>query len=465
MHTRMPFRYGPTALTAVPHLFLQVDLEVDGYRQIGVTSEGLPPGWFEKTPGLTYEAEIKRMIEAIRLASRLIEGQHFPSVFALWMRLYMGMQAASDAPPLLRSFGISMVERGVIDAFCRLLDLPFARAVYDNAFDIDLGSIHTWLSGLQPADLLPFEAIPHQFIRHTVGLDDPIREREIKPENCITDGLPQSLEAAIEAYGLRYFKVKLAGDVKLDIARLGAIWDVLSRTVDGTFQVSLDANERFATPLDMRDYFSTLLQDMHVQALFDHVIYLEQPLHRDFAFQNLSMALPSGLESLPIVMDESDSELTSLSRALDAGYAGTSHKNCKGIVKGIANACLLARLRKNDPGRTYLLTGEDLASVGPIALLQDMAVSCTLGIKHAERNGHHYFTGLSMYPPEVWADVLAHHSTLYARHEDGFPTLRIQEGRVYTESVMSAPFGYKPAFNLEPYTPLEAWNSASLLTP
>jgi hypothetical protein len=436
-----------------------VDVEIDGVLQRGVTSEGLAPGWFEKTPGLSYDAEIKRMLDAIRLASRLIEGQRFSSVFALWMRLYMGMQAASDAPPLLKSFGISMVERGVIDAFCRFHEVPFADAVRENAFGIDLGSIHTWLSGLEPADLLPADRPSHLFVRHTIGLDDPIREREIKPENTVADGLPQSLEASIQTYGLSYFKIKLEGDVKRDIARLGAIWDVLSRSVNGAFHVTLDANERFTTPLDVRDYLATLLQDLHVQALFDRVLYLEQPLHRDVAFQDLTMARPAGLEGLPIVIDESDGELTSLSRALDAGYAGVSHKNAKGVVKGIANACLLARLRQNDPDHPYLLTGEDFASVGPIAMLQDLAVCSTLGLKHVERNGHHYFTGLRMYPPAVWEQVFAHHSTLYARHEDGFPTVRIQEGRIYTESVLTSPFGFGPIFDPEPYLPIEAWNS------
>ena len=462
MHARMPFVYGKTSLTAVPHLFLQVDLEVDGYRQLGIASEGLPPGWFEKEDGLTYDTQIRRMIESIRLAAKLIVGQRFSSVFALWMRLYMGMQAASDAPPLLRSFGISMVERGVIDAFCRMHSVPFIQAVHENLFEIDLGSIHTWLTGLEPSDVLPAEYPSHQYVRHTVGLADPLLEREIKPENCVTDGLPQSLEASIDAYRLRYFKVKLAGDVRADTARLGAVYDVLSQRVDGQYQLSLDANERFTSVLDLRDYLSVLLQDLQVQALFDHVLYLEQPVHRDVAFQDLGMARPRGLDDLPIGMDEADGELTSLSRALDAGYAGTSHKNCKGVVKGLANACLLARLRQNDPGHTYLLTSEDLASVGPIAMLQDMAVSCTLGIRHCERNGHHYFTGLSMFPEAVWDDVLTYHSTLYARHEDGFPTLRIQEGRLYTESVVAAPFGYAPAFDPTAYVPLEGWRLSSL---
>ena len=30
MRTRMPFRYGITTLTAVPHLFVRVELEIDG---------------------------------------------------------------------------------------------------------------------------------------------------------------------------------------------------------------------------------------------------------------------------------------------------------------------------------------------------------------------------------------------------------------------------------------------------
>jgi hypothetical protein len=67
-----------------------------------------------------------------------------------------------------------------------------------------------------------------------------------------------------------------------------------------------------------------------------------------------------------------------------------------------------------------------------------------LGISHVERNGHHYYRGLSMFP-QAWQEaLLAAHGDLYRRHEDGFVCLRIEEGKVQLDSVNAAPFGVAP---------------------
>ena len=127
-----------------------------------------------------------------------------------------------------------------------------------------------------------------------------------------------------------------------------------------------------------------------------------------------------------------------MTRAL-LGLRRHGHKNCKGIVKGIANACLLEK-RRRDGGR-QVLTGEDLCNLGPVALLQDLAMMALLGITHVERNGHHYYRGLSMLPDEWQAVTVAAHGDLYERHPHGFARLRIAGGRLELGSVNSAPFG------------------------
>ena len=171
-----------------------------------------------------------------------------------------------------------------------------------------------------------------------------------------------------------------------------------------------------------------------------HVLFVEQPLHRDVALNEATGAqLRAWADRPPIIIDESDGELSSLSTALQCGYAGTSHKNCKGVFKSVANACLANRAEGRD--NRIILSGEDLANVGPVALLQDLAVAATLGISHIERNGHHYFKGLSMWPAEVQAAVLARHGDVYRRHEAGFPTLNIQAGRVEVDSLLDSPLG------------------------
>ena len=158
-----------------------------------------------------------------------------------------------------------------------------------------------------------------------------------------------------------------------------------------------------------------------------------------------------------MIIDESEADLSSLPRALDLGYAGTSHKNCKGIVKGIANACLLEHRRREDSGRELILSGEDLANVGPVALLQDLTVMAALGIEHVERNGHHYFQGLSMWPEDVQEEVLREHGDLYLRHEGGFVTLRIGGGNLDVGSLVDSPFGPKMLLDAGQYQSLDDW--------
>jgi hypothetical protein len=153
-----------------------------------------------------------------------------------------------------------------------------------------------------------------------------------------------------------------------------------------------------------------------------------------------------------MIIDESDGSLEDLPRALELGYRGTSHKNCKGIVKSLSNAALL----REQPFPT-VLSGEDLASVGPVAMLKDVAVAAALGITHVERNGHHYFKGLSMYAKDVQEKVLAEHGDLYRRHADGFATLRVQQGQLWIASVNDAPFGHGEVIDPSLMEPLNDW--------
>src|SRR5207244_460292 len=124
----------------------------------------------------------------------------------------------------------------------------------------------------------------------------------------------------------------------------------------------------------------------------------------------------------------------------------------------IANACLLAHLRQNS-SQPVILSGEDLANIGPVALLQDLAVCAALGIGDVERNGHHYFAGLSMFPKEVQRQILTSHPDLYHLSRDLWPTLTIEDGALTLRSVNAAPFGVAPLVQVELFTPLATWRS------
>jgi len=93
------------------------------------------------------------------------------------------------------------------------------------------------------------------------------------------------------------------------------------------------------------------------------------------------------------------------------------------------------------------MTGEDLSNIGPIALPQDLAVQAALGNDSVERNGHHYFRGLSMFPPAVSDAIIDAHPDLYGRGPDGFAYLKVTAGELDLTSVNASPFGtpFQPA--------------------
>jgi hypothetical protein len=444
MQTRMPFKYGIATLTALPHLFVRVELDIDGQRQWGIAADGLPPKWFTKDPTTTFADDLKDMMRVIRSACALAaEAGSTETVFDLWRNIYNAQEKkeGAAAPPLLWNFGVSLAERAIIDAFCRATKQTIASAVRNNTLGIHLGNLHPELGGATPADLLPATSQRSIKIRHTVGLADPLTDADIAPNEAANDGLPQSLESCIRTYGLTHFKIKLVGDAARDFDRLKRIESIL-RTHCPNYAFTLDGNEQYKELGPFKDLWQSLTSNPALKEFLSHLIFVEQPLHRDVALSDgARTALLAWTDRPPMIIDESDATLVSLPDALASGYVGASHKNCKGIFKGIANACLIEHRKRTEPNRSYVLSAEDLANVGPVALLQDLAVLALLGIDHAERNGHHYFKGLSAFPQPIQQQLLKHHFDLYRKHEDGFATLNIRDGAIDVGSVVDAPFG------------------------
>jgi L-alanine-DL-glutamate epimerase-like enolase superfamily enzyme len=270
-------------------------------------------------------------------------------------------------------------------------------------------------------------------------LADPITAAEVPAGERLTDGLPQTLEEVVAFYGQRHFKLKVNGDAARDRDRLARMARVLA-AVPGGAACSLDGNESFREVAAFRDYFAELRADPALAALWPTVLYVEQPWHRDVALSPALGALARDWpERPPIIIDESDAGLDDLRLALRLGYAGTSHKNCKGVFKSVVHAGRLARRRA--AGLSAVHSGEDLGSVGPISPLQDLAAQAALGITSVERNGHHYFTGLRQFPAALQEHARRHHPDLYVPMDDGVPRLDLRGGELRVGSLNAAPFG------------------------
>ncbi len=457
LRARMPFRYGIATMTWLPHVILRATFEIDGVTHTGLAADNLPPKWFTKDPTRLLEEEVEEMLLVIRAAVRHARVIRGATAFAFWRELY-GAQAAWAAveklPPLLSNFGTSFVERALIDAVCRARGATLAWALRENLLGVDLGALQPDLAGSAPCDWLPAKPPMELFARHTVGLSDPLRAAEITPDEYVDDGLPQSLDACIRFYGLRHFKVKINGEAARDRDRLGRMAEIVTEACGDDFAFSLDGNESFRDVVSFENYFRELRGTPALRPLWPRLLYVEQPWHRSVALSpaigELACTWP---DRPPIIIDESDAELASLPTALALGYAGTSHKNCKGVFKSVVNACMLAQLRCD--GQPTVLSGEDLANVGPVGLVQDLAAQAVFGVTSVERNGHHYFAGLSEFPAGLQAHALAQHGDLFASHAGGgWPRVAIQAGKVALGSVLRAPFGYGGEPDLSGMTPL-----------
>ena len=457
--TRFPFRYGIASMTDVPHIFVRTLVMSGKGSTVGLTAEGLPPKWFTKDPATTFAQDLPDMLEAIGHAAALAGqiAQRPVCFFDLWReldRLQSEWAVSRGLAPLLAGLGVALVERAVLDGLCRTAGEPVHRMLATDRLGLSLGTIYAELEGSQLRDLLPPSPLTSCFVRHTVGLADALSPAELTAEDRVDDGLPQDLEASIRAYGLQYFKVKLSGRVERDLPRLRDLAGIFDRETGGEFLVTLDGNENFEDFGSFRVFWERLAAEPALRDLCRRAVVVEQPVHRDRALTDDAGAeLNHWPDRPPLIIDESDGAVGDVPRALELGYAGASYKNCKGIVKGIANACLLAARRRQ--GRPGVLTGEDLCNLGPIALQQDLAMMALLGIEHVERNGHHYYRGLGMFPRDWQEGAVESHGDLYTRDAGGFARVRIREGKMNLASVNSAPFGVGPCFDVTGFSPME----------
>jgi hypothetical protein len=432
VRTRFPFRYGIASMTEAPHVLVRAQVECGGRVHEGRSAETWVPKWFVKNPETTYAQDLPDMCRMLRHAAdaAVAPGEPLP-FFQWWRRLYAAQSELAGTPgipPLLAHLGTAMIERAVCHALCQAAKYSIHALWRKNVAGVDFAALRPQCAGLAPADVLPAAPSPRVIVRHTVGLGDPLTDADVTEP--LRDGLPHSLEENIRAFGLTHFKIKLAGQLENDTARL----ERLAALLPAGARFTLDANENYPDIRVFREHWDRWMsRPALAEWLGRGLLLVEQPLHRDSSFAaETGAAFSSWAKHPPFIIDEADASLDDLPRALALGYAGTSHKNCKGLTKGLANLALLHR-------HGGILSGEDLSNTG-LALLQDLAVMSALGIPHIERNGHHYFRGTGMFAPEVTESLLAEHGDLFARHDD-LGVLNIREGQLNADSVVSSPLG------------------------
>jgi hypothetical protein len=265
----------------------------------------------------------------------------------------------------------------------------------------------------------------------------------------------------VNVHGLRYFKLKVGGEVDADLDRLEKIAVVLDRLIPDQYLVTVDGNEQYKSIAEFHRLVEAMRRTLRLRRLVGAIDFIEQPLDRTVALDpGATEGLQAGPAALPLLIDESDGDLDSFKTAIDLGYRGVSSKNCKGIVKSFLNRTLVERLnRERAPAERLFMSAEDLTNVPVVPVQQDLATVRALGIEHVERNGHHYVRGLAHCSPAERQAATRLHADLY-RGDEHEAWLHIADGRLRVGS-LDAP-GYGIAFDpdLAAMTPLDAWLGA-----
>jgi hypothetical protein len=466
VHTRMPFRFGVITMRAAPVLTLEVEVEDrQGRRATGYAADLLAFRWFDKRPEKSLAdncADLLRAVEAARDLYLEAGRAGLRTPFQLFLDTCPEIERwalAADFNRLGASFGSSMLERAVIDALGRLRGKSYAALVRDGDLGIELGAISPELAGRAIAEFVPEQPLERLHVRHTVGLVDPITAAEVR--ESVDDGLPETLEDYLQRDGIRYLKIKVAGALDEDVARLEVLAAVMYRH-HAHYRISLDGNEQYQE----LDGFLALIEQLkrapRLQHFWRDVLFIEQPLERTVA---MDPAIRPAMEALcrdkPVIIDEADGWLTAFKDAVALGYRGTSHKNCKGIYKSLHNMALARAHNERVGHRELFLSAEDLSNLPVVALQADLASVALLGIHHVERNGHHYFYGLGHLSAAEQADALARHPDLYERRGDTV-FLRVRDGALACRSLQVPGMGFAAPPDMARLTPPEEWDFASL---
>ena len=448
---------GAVSSQGTPTAYVRLRLADDrGRSAVGCAADRMSVRWLDKRPNRAERDKLVELAALINRACGIWKAEPtFKAPFDKWLVAHQEVLAAGRAArqeDLSSALASSLCERAMLDAVARIEETNLFQLVQRDMLGLRLDAVHPELRGFDLSDSLPKSPRTRFHIRHTVGLADPLTVADVTDETRVGDGLPECLAEYIERDGIRYFKVKVGGQLEEDLAWLARVWRVAATARDAV--ITLDANEAYADLGEFLRFVERLRRDQ--PELWNHILFIEQPVPREVS---LSPAAAGWIGRVaidkPVIIDEADATLASYPRAHALGYSGTSHKNCKGFLKSLVNVALVDHHRRL--GRAAILSGEDLTNLPIVPLHQDFVSLGVLGISHCERNGHHYHHGLAHLSASELATIAERHTDLYERRDDGW-YLRVRSGMVECGSLQRAPYGVFGEPDWLDMSPLDRWS-------
>ena len=341
---RTPLKFGGIVSDRVTILNVNCRVEAEnGHSAKGFGSMPLGNVWSFPSRTLSYDATLgamKAMADKIAGLTRACRERGHPvdlnvalepSYLQAAAEVTRELKLAEPIPKLCMLVTASPFDAAIHDAFGKLHGLNCYRTYGPDFMSYDLGHYLTPEFKGEYLDRYVLKAAkPRMPLYHLVGAVDPIEAADIK--HRVGDGLPETVPEWIRYSGLTHLKIKLNGDdANWDLERMLKVDRVAAETQKqrGVTQwfYSLDFNERCPNV----DYLLRVLHGVKEKspAAFARIQYVEQPTGRDLkAHRNNVMHQASKL--VPVVIDESLTDLENLELAREMGYSGVALKACKG---------------------------------------------------------------------------------------------------------------------------------------
>ena len=453
---RLPFRFGVITVTQGTQAVVRARISLaDGSSGTGVAAESLAAKWFDKRPEFSDSQNVEHLRQSLEIASGHYRAHGFGTAFAHFADTYRAQLASGQAIgllPIVASYGPALIDRAILDALGQIVGLGFPDLIARNVAGLAVTELTPDLAGFDlPKFLAGLKPQSQIAVRHTVGMLDPIVASDQQPGDRVDDGLPETLDEVIRHYNGRYYKLKVGGDLAADLDRLCRIAAVLDAAA-GDYRVTLDGNEQYDSIDGIARLWRSMSETPQLKRLTAATLFIEQPIKRAVA---LDQPVGELARLKPLILDESDGELGSFPAGLALGYDGVSSKACKGFYKSILNAARVAQFNAAAGRPRAFMSAEDLTTLAGPSVQQDLALVGLLGLRHVERNGHHYVDGMSFASEREQLAYADAHPALYLR-QDGVTRLRIEAGRLAIGSLACPGFANGVAIDVAALRPMHA---------
>jgi len=433
---RTPLKFGAVVVDALPIGYARATVENRaGRRAAGWGAMFVMSPWAWPVAKASNDARCRAMCGLFDAYARTVAGYgrfaHPIEIFletegelrSLSRRLSAEHTPGEEMPYLAALVAASPVDHAVHDAFGHAAGIDSYRGYGREHMGFDLARhLGGGFKGVYPSQFLRQEYLPAIPVFHLVGGLDVLRAGDV-PAGLPSDGIPNSLDRWIERDGVFCLKVKLRGrDLEWDVARTLEVSRIYHEVRRGRRPdlaarpfLTADTNEQCESPEYMIEYLAKIRE--RSAAVFDEILYIEQPTERDLTAHRFDMRKLSGAK--PVLIDESLTGVEDFRLAMELGWSGIALKSCKCLSSDL----LLAPLAEM-AGIPYAV--QDLTNPS-ISLIESVGLAArTHTIKGVEANSRQFF-------PAANAAAARVHPGLY----------EIRDGYAYTASMHGPGLGMR----------------------